>query len=305
MFSTIEELVGIARSEGVRVSELMIRREVEETGASQEDILRRMDDQLGIMEAAAWQGIAGEGRSASGLTGGDAKLLWDHLQSHRTLLGREGDLAISLALAVSETNAGMGRIIATPTAGAAGILPGVLFALRDRLGLGRDQLLPGVFTAGAIGLVIANNASISGAGGGCQAEVGSATAMAAGAAVELAGGPPEQVAHAVGLALKNVLGLVCDPVAGLVEIPCIVRNGVHAVMALAAADMALAGIRSAIPADEVIATMHEIGNRMPRQWKETALGGLAATPTGQRIRRELAQRVPPRGAGKPPEGAGR
>lgn len=291
MFSTIKELIQLATETQQPMSELMIQREIRETGKDREEILERMRGYLSIMEEAVHAGQSSQVKSMSGLTGGDANRLADYYANRETLLGIPGTTAISMALAVSETNAGMGRIVATPTAGSAGILPGVLFSLKQRFGWDNETLLPGVFTASAIGLVIANNASISGAGGGCQAEVGSATAMAAGAAVELAGGSPIQVGHAVGLSLKNVLGLVCDPIAGLVEVPCIVRNGVHAVMALAAADMALAGIRSIIPSDEVISTMHDIGNAMPREWKETALGGLAATPTGKKISQDLRMGV--------------
>ncbi len=191
------------------------------------------------------------------------------------------------ALAVSEVNAAMGRIVATPTAGSAGILPAVLVHALDSGKFTRDQIVQSIFTSSALGLVIANKASISGAAGGCQAEVGSATAMAAGTLVELAGGTPKQVGNAVGIALKNSLGLVCDPVAGLVEIPCIIRNGLHAITAQAAADMALAGVASIIPPDEVIHVMHEVGQQMPESLRETGIGGLAGTPTGQKLKEQI------------------
>jgi L-serine dehydratase len=181
----------------------------------------------------------------------------------------------------------MGRIIATPTAGSCGIIPGVFVSTQERFGWTDDEMVYGLFCAGAIGYVIANNSFISGAEGGCQAEVGSAVAMAAGALTELRGGTPEQAVHAVGLALKNSLGLICDPVAGLVEIPCIVRNGFGAVTALAASDMALAGVESVIPSDEVIGVMLEVGSQMPEAWRETARGGLARTPTGQKITQDI------------------
>lgn len=289
MFATIHELIDLANEKGAPISELMIRREIRETGHSRNFIIDRMRKHLEVMEEAVSKGLSESKLSPSGLVGGDAKNLAEYGKSRRTLLGKQGILAMSMAYAVSETNAGFGRIVATPTAGSAGILPGVLFSLKQRFSWDNETLLNGLFAAAAIGLVIANNASISGAGGGCQAEVGSATAMAAGAAVELAGGSPDQVGHAVGLSLKNVIGLVCDPIAGLVEIPCIVRNGVHAVMALAAADLALAGVKSVIPADEVIETLHRVGSAMPREWKETALGGLAVTPTGQKIKADLSK----------------
>ena len=184
----------------------------------------------------------------------------------------------------------MGRIIATPTAGSCGIIPGVFVSSQERFGWDDAHMVLGLFAAGAIGYVIANNSSISGAEGGCQAEVGSAIGMAAGAMVEMRNGTPEQAMHAVGLALKNTLGLICDPVAGLVEIPCIVRNGLGAVNALAAADMGLAGVRSAIPSDEVVDVMLQVGRSMPSEHRETARGGLAQTPTGRKITEELRRR---------------
>jgi L-serine dehydratase len=190
-------------------------------------------------------------------------------------------------MAVSEVNAHMGRIVATPTAGAAGILPGVLVALLDTQEYSRTAVEASLLTAAAIGLVIANSSSISGAAGGCQAEVGSATAMTAAAVVELYGGSPQEAVDAVGLALTNSLGLVCDPVAGLVEVPCIYRNGLHAVTALAAAECAMAGIHNVIPADEVVGAMYDIGNSLPESLRETGLGGLAATPTGRRLRQQI------------------
>jgi L-serine dehydratase len=196
---------------------------------------------------------------------------------------------MAYALSVSEVNASMGRIVATPTAGSCGVLPGVLVSSQERYGWDDDQLVQGLFCAGAIGYVIANNSFISGAEGGCQAEIGSAIGMSAGTLVELRGGTAEQVVHAVGLALKNTLGLICDPVAGLVEVPCIVRNGLGAVNAMAAADMALAGMRSVIPSDEVIGVMREIGGTMPMEHRETALGGLAQTPTGRKLAEQIRQ----------------
>jgi L-serine dehydratase len=290
MFTTIEELVELANKENNPISTVMVAREMAETGKSKEAIFAAMSNYLDIMEDSINRGLTESKLSSSGLTGGDAKKISDYAQKGETLLGNRGMLALSMAYAVSETNASLGKIVATPTAGSAGILPGILFSLKERHGWKNEVLLNGLFTASAIGFVIANNASISGAGGGCQAEVGSATAMAAGAAVELAGGTPSQVKHAVALALKNVIGLVCDPIAGLVEIPCIVRNGVHAVMALTAADLALAGVKSVIPADEVISTLNQVGSTMPKEWKETALGGLAATPTGIRIKNNLTRK---------------
>lgn len=195
--------------------------------------------------------------------------------------------AVSKAVATNEVNAAMGKICATPTAGSAGVVPGVLFGLKPRLEPSRKDMLNFLLTSGAFGFVVANNASISGAAGGCQAEVGSAAAMAAGATVELAGGTPQQSAEAFAICLKNMLGLVCDPVAGLVEVPCVKRNAAGASNAIVSADMALAGVTSRIPTDEVIEAMYKIGQTMPSALRETGRGGLAGTPTGQRLKQEI------------------
>jgi L-serine dehydratase len=195
--------------------------------------------------------------------------------------------AVSKAVATNEVNAAMGTICATPTAGSAGVVPGTLFAVKKTLNPTREQMVHYLFTAGAFGYIVANNASISGAAGGCQAEVGSASAMAAAAIVEMAGGTPEQSATAFAITLKNMLGLVCDPVAGLVEVPCVKRNAMGAANAMVAADMALAGIQSKIPCDEVIDAMHRIGQTMPSSLRETALGGLAQTKTALRLQKEI------------------
>jgi len=286
-FHNLAELVALAEAEQKPMYEIMIEEHVNETGQSRDSILEKMTESFDVMMASVKRGLTEDIRSFSGLTGGDAKRVYHYAQQGRTLLGKQATEAVAMALSTSEVNAAMGLVVATPTAGSCGILPGVLSSLEGSLGLHRDQLVMGMFTAAAVGYVVANNASISGAGGGCQAEVGSATAMAAAAAVELAGGTPEQAIQAAGLALKNVLGLVCDPVAGLVEVPCIIRNGFGSVLALAGADMALAGVRSIIPPDEVILAMYNIGKTMPVELRETALGGLADTPTGRAIEKKI------------------
>lgn len=191
--------------------------------------------------------------------------------------------AVSYALAVAEVNATMGKIVACPTAGSCGIMPAVLLTVQNQLDLSDEQVAEGLFTAAAIGAVIAHKASVSGAMCGCQAECGSAAAMASAASVELAGGTPKQAANACAMVLKNVLGLVCDPVAGLVEVPCAKRNAMGTSLALVCADMALAGIESVIPADEVIVAMKDVGRALPESLRETALGGLAVTPTAQKL----------------------
>ncbi len=281
MFRNLEELVSQAQEAQQPLSSLMIDNEVESTGQSRQQVIDQMAQRWRVMEKAAHRGIGGV-QSRSGMTGGDARKLWDYVQQGRTLTDSAFLNALSYALGTNEVNAAMGVICATPTAGSSGVLPGVLLMVQERLQLTDDQVVHAMFTAAAVGYVVANNAVISGAQGGCQAEVGTASAMAAAAAVELAGGSPQQCADAAAMALKNLLGLACDPLAGLVEVPCIKRNAGGAAVALAAADMALAGIRSQVPVDEVISAMYQIGQQMPLSVKETAQGGLAATPTGQR-----------------------
>ncbi|MBN6188968.1 L-serine ammonia-lyase, iron-sulfur-dependent, subunit alpha [Aneurinibacillus sp. BA2021] len=286
-FRTIAELVERCASENKSMAEMMIETECHMSGKSRADVVAMMTRNLDVMEEAVQRGIKEKDRSHTGLTGGDAVLLQTYMQTKQPLSGTLLLDAVSKSVATNEVNAKMGTICATPTAGACGIVPGTLFAVAPKLEASREQMVNYLFTAGAIGFVIANNAFISGAAGGCQAEVGSATGMAAAAIVEMAGGSPEQSAQAVAIALKNMLGLVCDPVAGLVEVPCVKRNAMGAANAMVAADMALAGIKSAIPTDEVIEAMYRIGCAMPNTLKETALGGLAATPTGRELERRI------------------
>ncbi len=252
-------------------------------------LLQRMQKILDVMRGAIDYGLTGI-RSTGGLAGGDGLKLknWHKTDSNENVvLGPLTAKAAAYALAANEANAAMGRICAAPTAGSSGVLPAVLYACSEERGLPPADLRIALVVAGAIGMVIASRASLSGAEGGCQAECGSAAAMAAGAVVDLLGGTPTQVGHAVALALKNLLGLVCDPVAGLVEVPCVKRNAGAAMIALLSADMALAGIESAIPVDEVIDAMAAIGRALPESLRETGQGGLAATPTGL----EFAERI--------------
>ncbi|MCL6631483.1 MAG: L-serine ammonia-lyase, iron-sulfur-dependent, subunit alpha [Alicyclobacillus herbarius] len=286
-FTRLDDLVRQAETSNTSIARLMIAVECRQSGLSEAQVIQRMAGQFDVMEQAVRRGIAKPVRSRTGLTGGDAYRVHRYLTQANTFVGSEPLRAMAYALAVSEVNAAMGRIVATPTAGAAGILPGVLVSALDSGRYHRDDLVFALFTAAALGLVIANSASISGAAGGCQAEVGSATAMAAGALVELAGGTPSMVSHAAALALQNSLGLVCDPVAGLVEVPCVVRNGLHAITAMAASDMALAGVQSVIPPDEVVAAMRQIGNDLPVSLRETGIGGLAGTPTGRLLKAKV------------------
>lgn len=286
LFRNVAELVELAESKGVKIAEIMIQQEIEVSGRTREEIIAQMDRNLTVMEEAVERGLKGV-KSVSGLTGGDAVLLQNYIKSGKALSGNMLLDAVSKAVATNEVNAAMGVICATPTAGSAGVVPGTLFAVKEKLNPSRQEMIEFLFTSAAFGFVVANNASISGAAGGCQAEVGSASGMAAAAIVELAGGTPSQAAEAMAITLKNMLGLVCDPVAGLVEVPCVKRNAMGASNAMTAADMALAGITSRIPCDEVIIAMYKIGLTMPSALRETAEGGLAATPTGKRLQAEI------------------
>ncbi|EOL42582.1 L-serine dehydratase, iron-sulfur-dependent, alpha subunit [Enterococcus phoeniculicola] len=288
MFLTIEELVKQAE-EYPSVAELMIATEMQTGGRTREQIIELMEQNLTVMKQSIAEGVAGVS-SVTNITGGDAKRLEDYLASGDFLSGKTILTAVRNAIAVNEVNAKMGLICATPTAGSAGVVPGVLMAVQERLHLSHEEQLNFLFTAGAFGLVIANNASISGAEGGCQAEVGSASAMASAALVCANGGSADQAAQAVAITLKNMMGLICDPVAGLVEVPCVKRNALGSSQAFISADMALAGIRSVIPPDEVVLAMYQVGRQMPAIFKETAEGGLAVTPTAQKIAKELADK---------------
>ena len=269
-----------AEAKGQSMQEFLTDYNAKELECSKEELLAKMERMLVVIKESIDFGLTGV-RSHSGLTGGDAKRLKEASEEKQfsNILGDKAKDAIVYAMAVAEANAAMGRIVAAPTAGASGVLPGVFFALKKHYGLSDQVLAEGLVVAGGIGLVIADRASLAGATGGCQAECGSAAAMAAGAAVAMLGGTPTQVGHAVAIVFKNILGLVCDPVAGLVEVPCIKRNGSCALQALAAAELALAGIGSFIPADETIDAMKSVGDSLPCALKETAGGGMATTPT--------------------------
>ncbi|MBT2216732.1 L-serine ammonia-lyase, iron-sulfur-dependent, subunit alpha [Virgibacillus dakarensis] len=286
MFRTVAELVEIAESENILISEVMIRQEMDVKNVAREAIMRDMEKNLNVMEKAVEDALQGV-QSVTGLTGGDAVLIQNYMKEKTPLSGNLLLDAVSKAMGTNEVNAAMGTICATPTAGSAGCVPGTLFAVKNQLNPTREQMIRYLFTAGAFGFVVANNAFISGAAGGCQAEVGSAGAMASAAIVEMAGGTAQQSAEAFAMTLKNMLGLVCDPVAGLVEVPCVKRNAAGSTLAIVSADMALAGVTSRIPCDEVIGAMYRIGKTMPSALRETGEGGLAATPTGQAIKEKI------------------
>lgn len=288
-FQSGAELLTLCEQHTIPISEAMILREMHNSELNREDILAEMRCNVTVMQESIEKGLQGN-RSLSGLTGGDAARL--HMYAEKTpLLGGSAARAAAAAMAVVEVNAAMGRIVAAPTAGASGILPGVLFSLAQERGFSESDLQRALFTAGAIGCIIAARATIAGADGGCQAETGAAASMAAAALVELCGGTPAAALHAAAIALKNVLGLVCDPVAGLVECPCIKRNALGAVNALLAADLALAGVNSIVPFDEVVLAMRAVGNAMSPELRETAIGGLAATPTAKEVMKKLSGKM--------------
>lgn len=286
MIHSIQEAVEQAERCGKSFAELMIDQEMTMSGQSREVIIDKMRDNLRVMKEAVERGSQGV-TSSTGLTGGAAVKMAAYRQKGKTLSGDAVLKGVQDALATNEVNAAMGIVCATPTAGSTGTLPGVLFTITERLQLTEQQQLDFLFTAALFGMVVANNAMIAGAMGGCQAEIGSASAMGAAAAVAVAGGTPMQSAHAFGMAMGNLLGLVCDPVAGLVEIPCVKRNSIGATNALICADMALAGIANEIPADEVIEAMRQVGRNLPSELRETGLGGLAATPTGVKMKIDI------------------
>lgn len=282
-----EDWVIEAETRGLKISEVVYRNEMEIIDQSEQVLFQRMRKNLKVMRESVAVGLSGERRSLSGLVGGDAAKVEARRITGKSLVGEQISGAIAKALAVAEVNACMGKIVAAPTAGSCGVIPAVLFTVEETCRVSEQDLLLALFTAAGLGMIIAERASVSGAESGCQAEIGSAAAMAAAAAVELAGGTPRQTADAAAIAMKSMLGLVCDPVGGLVEVPCVKRNATGATIALAAAEMALSGVKSAIPIDEVIDAMGEIGKQMPCTLKETAQGGLAMTPTGRRIQADF------------------
>ncbi|APZ48373.1 L-serine ammonia-lyase, iron-sulfur-dependent, subunit alpha [Jeotgalibaca sp. PTS2502] len=288
MYQSIEALVADAQLKQLPISELMVQQEMATSHRSREEIWEQMRRNYRVMKDAVEKGLTGDGVfSPTGLTGGEAVKLQRYRQKGKTLSGNDLLLAVENAIATNEVNASLGIICATPTAGSSGTLPGVMFGIKDKLELSEDQMVQMLFCASGFGMVVANQAMISGAAGGCQAEVGSASGMAAAAAVEIAGGSPNEASEAFAMAISNLLGLVCDPVAGLVEIPCVKRNAIGAANALLCADMGLAGLTNKIPADDVIDAMRRVGKSLPPSLRETGLGGLAATREGMKLKMQI------------------
>ncbi len=289
MYKALADAIKDAEGDKKSLAQVALAAESRDQGRPIPDIRAALQRALDVMRGAIEKGLVGDLYSASGLVGGDAAKL---------RLSAKGPLAqtpfrdiLTRALAVQEVNAAMGVIVAAPTAGGAGVLPAILTGLAKARSVPDEKVVDGLATAGLIGAVVAERASLSGAEGGCQAETGAAAGMAAGAATEMLGGTPSQVGHAVALTMQGTLGLVCDPLGGLVELPCVFRNATGSAIALAGIEMALAGITFAIPVDEVIDVMGEIGREMDVRYRETAGGGLAATPTGRRLAKERLYQI--------------
>lgn len=283
---SMKEIFERSARENIPFWEIVLQYDMEERQVSRQASMAKMLLTWQAIQDAA-DSYTGTQRSVSGLVGGDGLKMRLYARRGESIGGEFMDEVIVQAISMAESNACMRRIVASPTAGSCGVVSAVLLPLCEREHYTQHELLEALYVASGIGAVIAYRASISGAAGGCQAEIGTASAMAAGALVSLRGGTNEQIGHAVAMALKNLMGLVCDPVAGLVEVPCVKRNVIGAVNAISAADMALAGIESRIPVDEVIDAMGEVGRRMPVEFRETALGGLAATPTGKAVKERM------------------
>ena len=281
------ELLNICEEKNIPIWEYTIRCEEEESGLTRSEIIEKMRRNLNTMKESAEYGLTNETKSISGLIGGDAIKLNKYASSENTLTGEFMIKAMARAVSCSEVNAAMGKIVASPTAGSCGILPAAIITAGEKLNKTEDELINALFTASGIGIIIAKNATLSGAEGGCQAECGSAAAMGAAAVVEMMGGTPAMAMHAAAIVIKNVLGLICDPIAGLVEVPCAKRNIAGAVSALTTADLAMSGVTSRIPFDDTVIAMYKVGKQLPCELRETAMGGLATTPTGLKLAKEI------------------
>ncbi len=279
-YETIADIIRLSEENNISFGDVVMRSELEQYDRSEKEIVKEIKHRLSIFEASIHDGMRHLQRTQSNMSGGDAARL---MERQPLFMSETAYKAMSYAIAVNEANAKMFRIVACPTAGSCGVMPGAIQAVAEQYKLDRDVLVKGFLAASGVGNVVANRACVAGAVGGCQAEIGTAACMAAAAIVEMMDGTARQVGHAVSLCMKNLLGLACDPVAGLVEVPCVKRNGVYAVHAITAAELALAGIESQIPTDEVIEAMNNIGRAMPAALRETSDGGLAVTQTGLAI----------------------
>lgn len=281
------ELLEVCNKHQCRISDIILKYEHQNTAKSIKEIEEKMTNDFAVMKSSAKKAIINPDEINPKIIQNDAKKLWELYNAGKTLCSTMLSKAMIYALSATEVNASMGKIVTAPTAGACGVIPGTLIALMEEKNINEKQIICGLFTAAAVGLIIAQNASIAGAIGGCQSEIGSACAMASAAVTEIMGGSPEMCLHAGALALKSMMGLVCDPVASLVEAPCSKRNATAVMTAFGCAEMALAGIESVIPFDEVVLAMAQVGRDLPCSLKETSLGGIAASPTALSIQKEL------------------
>lgn len=287
-FTSGLDIINYCNKTKQRLHEVSLSSEIEKTGRSYGYIRDYLKNVLHVMENAVAAGINDDDNHIKGkIIGNDSVLLRRRIETSKTVCGDTVAKAVAYALSTMEVNASMGKVVASPTAGSCGVLPAVLMTTKERFSLSEENLLEGLLAANMIGTIVAKNATISGAEGGCQAEVGTASAMASGAVVYMLGGTTEQVFNAAAMCFKNLLGLVCDPIAGLVESPCAKRNGMGAANALLCAEMSLAGINSIIPFDEVVEAMYRVGKALPPSLRETSMGGLATTKTGIQISTEL------------------
>ena len=289
MYSNIEELVQCAEIRHLALWQVILENVWHLTQKTQKEIFAQLDERYQVMLKSARKALEKPQKSVGNLISGVSYQQQLYSNNRDSLCGPELNHIMAMALSASEVNASMGKICAAPTAGSCGILPAVLIGVSEKYWLDRKTTLQGLLTASGIGTIIVKNATVSGAEGGCQAECGVAAAMAAAAAVEMRNGSPRAAANAVAIVLMNCMGLVCDPIAGLVQVPCAQRNASQTINALVSADLALAGMESVIPPDEVVEAMYKVGKKLPTELKETALGGLAATPTGKKLKEKLYQ----------------
>lgn len=283
MFNNGKELLDLCNENNKKISDIVLEKDVTQTGLTLDEVKSKMAETLDVMKNSATAGLDKKIASISGLTGGNAKRMEDYQKNHDPISGVFINSAMAKAFSTSEVNASMGKICASPTAGASGIVPAALLAASEKLNLDDEDLIYGLFNAAGIGQIVAKNATVSGAEGGCQAECGVAAAMAASAIVEMAGGTPKQSLDAAGFALTNIMGLICDPIGGLVEYPCSLRNASGVINGLISADMALADVEALVPFDEVVEAMYKVGKALPETLRETALGGLAVTDAAKEL----------------------
>ncbi len=289
-FKNSEELLAICGEQNMKISEVMLRRECDEAECTEKEASKRMRTALEIMRRSAHEALDNPRKSMGGLIGGEAALINERIKTGAGLCGAVLGRAVCYAMGVLEVNASMGLIVAAPTAGSSGVVPGLLLAMQETYGFSDEEIIAALFNAGAVGYLAMRNATVAGAVGGCQAEIGVASAMAASAAVELMGGTPEQCLNAASTVLMNMLGLVCDPVGGLVEYPCQSRNASGVANAAVAAEIALSGVEQLIPLSEMLDAMYKVGKKLPPELRETALGGCAATQTACKLCEKLGKK---------------